>query len=383
MHGNFFGWGRIIRKIKKSEFNNNKHKNNIRYITLELPGFADFLEEIGFEKVKDNRFKYEDRNLDFIVKMEIFEYKENGKRSVSPIYFKLTFESKKGYKDSVCFKIIRDYKKFYEEKDNKIIVLPVYSTFSAEHLRYGEYEGYINSEEKYQIYLTNENSKYSLKKEHLELNRRIINSKYWKFPLIEFREIYFPHQKVDEDLFNIFSPMEINNKYILCVPIYIKSFILNKLQRFKLHEEISDFLDFVSLIVCIIYSLSLIKHNYLELIEKRLFKPWYLNLSKNLKECEDMDRLPFVDIIDIDEIVYLALSIFESQKIHYMKVDKEILIESINIFMRELYKDHEKIERKVNHFIQIHENMPIAVLTAIGVVIGLMQIKDIILNLIR
>jgi len=158
---------------------------------------------------------------------------------------------------------------------------------------------------------------------------------------------------------------------------------LNKLQRFNLHEEISDFLDVISLIVCIIYSLSLIKHNYLKLIEKRLFRPWHINLSKNLKECEDMDRLPFVDVGDICEILYLALSIFESQKIYYMKVDKEILIESINIFMKELYKEHEKIERKVNHFIQIHENIPVAILTAIGVIIGIMQIKDIILNLIR
>ena len=81
----------------------------------------------------------------------------------------------------------------------------------------------------------------------------------------------------------------------------IKKNYLNKLQRFKLNEEISKFLDMVCLIICIIYSLSNIKYNYIKSIEQQLFKPWNLKVSQKFKECGDMIRLPFIDIEDIDE----------------------------------------------------------------------------------
>jgi hypothetical protein len=308
----------------------------------------------------------------YTLKINIFEIKDNI-NAISSIYFHILFNSN-FYSDNVYLKIRRDYRNFKNsDNNNKLIILPVYAIGEKnDEYCYGDLIDACENN----LHLTTKKNKHSIKREHVELNRTLINAKNWMFPLIEFRELYFSHQEKDNGLFNIFHPMEVQERWLLTIPIRIKKNYLNKLQRFKLHEEISKFLDMVCLIICIIYSLSNIKYNYIKSIEQQLFKPWNLKVSQKFKECGDMIRLPFIDIEDIDDIMYLSVAVLKTYHAYeYVETDADIFIESINMFMKEIYKKHEKVERRVNNFIQIHEGIPIAILTLLTVIIGLIQIK--------
>ena len=371
--GNFFGWARIIRNINKSEYKDKR--NNSKEMNVEFPEFIDFLKDVKFvEKGSKLIYKSEDENYE--LKVEVFEPEKNGYDSVSSIYFRLFFKSE-NYSDNIYLEIKRDYKNFFNDEKNKLIILPVYTIGKSEDFHYGDYHVYVRGDSEPQMHFTTRENKHTLKKDLIELNRAIINAKRWMFPLIEFRELYFSHQEIDNALFNIFYPIEIRERYLLTVPVIIKRNKLNKLQRFKLHEEIGKFLDMVSLMICITYSLSIIKERYLKLIEKQLFRPWQIKLSQKFKECEGMHKLPFADFDDIDKFFYLALTVLETHHSYeYIDIDKEILIESIHLFMKDIYGKHKKIEDKINRFIQIHENIPIAILTLLTVIIGLIQIKS-------
>jgi hypothetical protein len=272
------------------------------------------------------------------------------------------------------------YKKLnVKDEDVKILLLiSINNTFpnDSEYYLIGSINKIYNKKTKEEYLIKSKEPIKILKDKYLQINKKIIDGLSWLFPLSSYSELHAPHHEKKEE-FNLFNPVKSNNLCYITLPIEIFNDRIDIIKRRKLTEEINKILDFMSILLCIIYGMSQICRETLSYIDKKLFNPLAYNLSGKYKEYVNMKKIDFVDYNSTLDIMNSALLYINNKDITPLcKIKEEIFSETLENYINLLYGDLNKTETKINNFIGLHDNIIVALIgffTLLATIISLMR----------
>ena len=264
-------------------------------------------------------------------------------------------------------------------KDEYILLLiSINNTFpkDSEYYLIGNINKIYNKNTKEEYLIKSKEPIKILKDKYLQLNKKIIDGLSWLFPLSSYSELHAPHHEKKEG-FNLFNPVKSNNLCYITLPIEIFNGRIDIIKRRKLTEEINKILDFMSILICIIYGMSQICRETLSYIDKRLLNPLAYNLSGKYKEYVSMKKIDFVDYNSTLDIMNSALLYINNKDITPLcEIKEEIFSETLENYINLLYGGLNKTETKINNFIGLHDNIIVALIgffTLLATIIGLMR----------
>jgi hypothetical protein len=321
-----------------------------------ISDFLYFFDKMGFGfKLKSNdNTSFLQYNIKTGVSIKIFGNRFN---NGSDIRLGIRLDGGDFPKKLVVFNIKKGYK-LSDDSNEKILLIPAFKIGDAT----------SQGSDKFDV------ERKVLKDDYLQINKKNIHYRNWMFPFIEFEELCFPHQKSDDVSFSIFDPLCKSNKYIITVPIEIKTSNrggskLDQNDRKRLYDEVSIILDYIAIVYCIAYGVSCLINEYLNYINSKLFNPRHYNLGKKFKDYHLIKEFPLVNLKS-SKIIYCNLSYhFEFTSRYNLSLNSEIFIESSEKFLNMISAEYLKNEEQISRLISMHTSMIAITISLAGILL--------------